>query len=78
MAVKKRRRSLKAGRQYDVIVGNVGMVYSGSSRSEAARTFNEYMRISRSGHGRAGSEPVTLMQDGEIVRELHPRHHRTR
>ncbi len=50
---------------FEVIVGNVGTVYSGYSRQEAERKYDTYAAISRSGVGRAGNEEVTLMVDGE-------------
>jgi len=55
--------------QYEVVVGNIGTVYSGWSTKDAARTFMEYRVQSKSGYGRASHEPVTLFYDGEIVKE---------
>jgi hypothetical protein len=54
---------------WEVIVGNIGTVYSGGSALEAKRKFTTYVKQSKSGVGRAGGEDVTLMRDGEPVRE---------
>lgn len=55
--------------QYEVIVGNVGNVYYGGSKAAATKAFNEYVRQSKANRGRAGGESVTMMQDGEPIRE---------
>lgn len=55
--------------QYEVIVGNVGTIYSGTDKELTEKRFDDYMRISQAGIGRAGNEPVTLMKDGEIYIE---------
>ena len=58
---------------YEVIVGNIGMVFSGekteANRVEAYRTFNHYVEASKSECGRAGGETVTLFLDEEIIKE---------
>lgn len=54
---------------YEVIVGNIGCVYHGDSLRMARRCFSEYMRKSKAGYGRAGGESVTLMRDGEPIKE---------
>jgi len=56
-------------KSYEVIVSNIGTVYRGSSRTEATRLFREYVALSKQGAGRAGGESVTLMEDGEPIRE---------
>jgi hypothetical protein len=55
--------------QYEVIVGNIGSVYSGKSEDEARREYAEYLEQSQKGYGRAPNEPVTLMRDNEIILE---------
>lgn len=55
--------------KYQVIVGNIGTVYDGSNEKEATKHFREYKRQSERGLGRAGCEPVTLMEDNEVKRE---------
>jgi hypothetical protein len=57
---------------YEVIVGNVGSVYSGPDKSQAEETYDRYVEISNSLLGRAGGEEVTLMVDGEIDKEHVP------
>jgi hypothetical protein len=55
----------------DVIVGNIGTVYSGSNRAIAILLFIDYVAASKGGVGRAGDEDVTLMEDGEVLQEYH-------
>jgi hypothetical protein len=55
--------------KWEVIVGNVGTVYSGSDESAARAKFASYVEISNGGAGRAGGESVTLMKDGDISEE---------
>ena len=55
--------------EYDVIVGNIGTVYSGTNGFEAIKTYNEYKAISKAGTGRAGGENISLFKDNEIYRE---------
>lgn len=54
---------------YEVIVGNVGIVYTGYCVVESLETYERYVRCSKSGEGRAGYESVVLMRDGVIVAE---------
>ena len=54
---------------YQVIVGNIGTVHEGDLPDEALEVFHEYRKQSMDGYGRAASEPVTLMQYGELWRE---------
>lgn len=55
--------------KYQVIVGNIGTVYSGNDDVEACKIFGEYVEQSESGIGRAGNESVTLMDNDEIALE---------
>lgn len=55
--------------RYEVIVGNIGTVYSGGSLRLALKHFTEYRSQSETGRGRAGGEDVALMTDGEITTE---------
>lgn len=57
-------------RTYEVIVGNVGRVHTGSNYNLAAAQFADYVAISKVGRGRAGGEDVTLMRDGDVVRSF--------
>jgi hypothetical protein len=56
---------------YEVIVGNIGTVYSGDDVREAVKTYSEYKEQSETGQGRASGESVTLVCDDEIWME-HP------
>lgn len=55
--------------QYDktieVVVGNVGVIYRGHDEGEAINAFNDYVRQSRHGIGRAAGEPVAYLVNGE-------------
>jgi len=55
--------------RYDVVVGNIGTVYSGGSFTVAHLRFAEYKTQSLDGYGRAGGESVILFKDGEIIAE---------
>lgn len=58
--------------RYEVIVGNVGTVYSGDDTGRAYKTYWEYVSLSKTGHGRAGAEGVSLLVDNEPVHEYFP------
>jgi hypothetical protein len=51
---------------YEVIVGNVGMVYKGRDVDEAVAMFRDYLLT---GTGRCEGEPIALMRDGHIIDE---------
>ena len=55
--------------KYEVVVGNIGTVYSGNNMRIAERTYDDYVRISKRAHGRASGEFVILFNDGAITRE---------
>jgi len=55
--------------KYQVIVGNIGTVCDTDDLAEATGEYEEYARFSRNGIGRSSGEPVTLFEDGEIIRE---------
>lgn len=55
---------------YEVIVGNIGSVYSGDDYSEACRIYGEYCHLSSEGYGRADGESVFLLEDGEPAEEF--------
>jgi len=59
---------------HQVIVGNIGVVYSGSDRAEAMRKFDEYKWQSQFGRGRASGEQVTWITDDSIYNEHIPDH----
>jgi hypothetical protein len=54
---------------WEVIVGNIGMIYDGNSYAEALRDYDRYVIQSISGYGRASDEDVTLMGNGEPYKE---------
>ena len=58
-------------KRYEVIVGNVGTVFTTDIERDARREFNEYVAISKRNIGRAGGEGVTLMDvfHQEIIKE---------
>ena len=58
--------------KYEVIVGNVGSVYSGRGKFKADEIFRCYIIASKDEQGRASGEPVTLLANGEILRDYHP------
>ena len=47
--------------RYEVIVGNIGMVYCGPSRAEALADLRAYTQRSVSGIGRAAGESVHML-----------------
>jgi hypothetical protein len=51
----------------DVIVANVGTVYTGTDYDEATRVFNQYLDYI--GFGRSGTSDITMISDGDIIRE---------
>jgi hypothetical protein len=52
--------------RFDVIVGNIGTVYSGKSFRIAKSKYLAYVEASDSPVGRASGECVTVLRDGEI------------
>jgi hypothetical protein len=54
--------------RYQVVVGNIGTVYSGNDASKARRAFEEYKEQSLTNYGRAAGESVTWFENGEIMR----------
>jgi hypothetical protein len=55
--------------QYHVIVSNIGTVYIGENRRDALAEFESCKGASKGGVGRMDGEPVTLFENGEILRE---------
>ena len=58
--------------RFQVIVGNIGTVYDGTSRTQADCDFETYVNFSRTGYGRAAGEPVYLFFHGDPIREHEP------
>jgi len=59
-------------RKFEVVVGNVDVVWRGSSHKMGAAEFNEWVENSQRGIGRAAGESVTLLENGEPIREYEP------
>ena len=57
---------------YQVVVGNVGQVYSGKSELDARIVFKEYEAKSLANSGRAGNQEVVMLRDGEEYRRFNP------
>lgn len=54
---------------WEVIVSNIGKVYSGNDPRKAKETYDYYIELSQDPRGRAGGEDVVLMHNGEIYDE---------
>lgn len=54
---------------YEVLVGNLGVVYGGDSKPFAVSVFEEYVKASKYCIGRSCGEDVTLFEEGEPIRE---------
>jgi|SoimicmetaTmtLMB_FD_contig_31_10760223_length_454_multi_2_in_0_out_0_1 hypothetical protein len=57
------------GAIFEVIVGNIGLVYSGNNNMRAESKFSEYVKLAKADRGRAAGESVVLLHNGEIKRE---------
>ena len=69
-AVARRRNpTRKAVNDYEVVVGNIGRVYSGKNGFTANNTYQTYVGQSKRGRGRAAGEQVVLFKNGQIVKE---------
>jgi len=62
--------NLTPGNWYQVNVGNIGDVYSGHSKTEAEKCFEEYKVLSCLSLGRASGESVVMFADNEIEKEF--------
>ena len=54
---------------YEVIVGNIGRVHTGNNPTDANDVYDEYVRQSKTGSGRAANESVYLMEDDQPIAE---------
>lgn len=52
--------------KFEVVVGNIGTVYSGNNFMVASCKYSAYVKESKSGVGRAGNESVVMFHNGEI------------
>lgn len=53
----------------EVVVGNIGTVYSGHDAIEAHRKYLAYKEMSERNYGRAAGEAVTWLRGGELYAE---------
>ena len=54
---------------FELVVGNIGTVYSGNNIMVAEQKFFSYVKDSKANYGRAAGEPVVLFHRGQIRRE---------
>jgi len=54
---------------FEVVVGNVGIVYRGKNVSSAFAIYDGYVEDSLDKYGRVGGENVAILLDGEIIKE---------
>lgn len=57
---------------FEIVVSNIGTVYTGNDFNCATFEFQEWIAASKSGMGRVAGESVTLFSDGEILQEYEP------
>ncbi len=58
---------------YELLVGNLGIVYEGDNLDRAIELFQAYAERSLLGSGRGAGEPVVLMtSDGHVLHEYTP------
>jgi len=55
--------------KFEVVVGNIGTVYSGNNFMQAQTKYTNYVELSRLNSGRASGEAVTLFHNGNIRSE---------
>ena len=67
-----RRLRATSTHEYEVVVGNSGVVLRTDDFEEAQRTYDEYVDLAHRRVGRVSREPVTLLRDGEPIREWDP------
>ena len=69
---RQRRRPIIVENEYSLVVGRLGKVYDGYSRSEALRQFRLFMIESRNARSNSAGVAVTLFKNYEILREHNP------
>jgi len=55
--------------EYEVLVGNIGTVLRTNNLTHAESVFQEYVKMSLGGYGRAAGESVTILRKGEPYKE---------
>ncbi len=58
--------------RFEVVVGNIGMVYQGNDLIQASRVYSLYREKSLRQEGRGAGEEVALFSDGELIRTYLP------
>jgi hypothetical protein len=57
---------------HEIVVGNIGTVYTGMDEVEARQTYITYVEQSINGVGRAANEHVVWLKDGDMYIEHVP------
>jgi hypothetical protein len=57
---------------YELIVGNVGVVYRGNDGIHARNLWAEYVHYSQQDRGRVAGEPITLLKNDNILWDFMP------
>jgi hypothetical protein len=52
-------------KMFELVVDNVGIIYSGGVLKEALTEYGTWVRLSKAGYGQVAGETVTLLKDGE-------------
>lgn len=55
--------------RYEVVVGNICVVYSGVQPWKAREFYDDYVEMSIGNYGRAAGENVALYKDGSLAKE---------
>jgi hypothetical protein len=58
--------------KYRLVVGGVGIVYDGESKSEARLQFSRFVIQSKNPRSKSARRSVTLFKNYEIIKEYHP------
>jgi hypothetical protein len=56
--------------KFEVVVGNIGTVYSGNNNKQALKDYKFYVNESDIPFGRASGESVTMFKNGETFKEF--------
>jgi hypothetical protein len=56
-------------KKYKLVVGGIGMVFEGDSRSEANRWFRQFVLQSKEAKCQSAEESLTLFKNYNIIRE---------
>lgn len=58
-----------SSKPFEIIVGNIGSVWTGSNYMQAETRFHAWVKDSKTGLGRSGGESVILLHNGEPRKE---------